>query len=161
MPAARLSLVRAAEERERRAREDAEVDERRAVLDVPDVELDPFRPWQRGASVHLRPAGDPGLHVEPVPLAVVVLLDLVAERRPRADHAHLAADDVPELRQLVEGQSAEQLADARDPRVAAVDGRAGADRLRADDHRPQLEELELGAVLADPPLPEADGPAVR
>ena len=55
-----------------------------------------------GAAVDLRPAGDPGLHVEAVELALVVAVDLVAERRPRPDHRHVAADDVPELRQLVE-----------------------------------------------------------
>lgn len=50
-PAARDTPVRAAEDGERRTREDLQVDERRAVVDVPDVELDPLlqrrvaRPW--------------------------------------------------------------------------------------------------------------------
>src|SRR4029079_9088493 len=104
LPTSRLPLVRAAEEGEGRTREDPQVDERRAVLDVPDVELDPLRPGERGPAVHLGPPGDARLHVEPVPLALVVLLDLIAERGTRADHAHLAAHDVPELRQLVERQ---------------------------------------------------------
>src|SRR5437763_8090019 len=101
LPATRPALVRAAEEGARRAREDLQVDERRAVLDVPEVELDPLRPREARAAVDLRPAGDAGLDVEPVPLALVVLLDLVAKRRPRPDQGHVAADDVPELRQLV------------------------------------------------------------
>src|SRR5438309_4296424 len=100
MPAAGIALVGAAEQGERRPGENPEVEKRGAVLDVPDVELDPIRPGQRRAAVHLGPAGDAGLHVQPVPLPVVVLLDLVAKRRPWADHAHLAAHDVPELRQL-------------------------------------------------------------
>src|SRR5919106_7053875 len=87
-PAAGLALVGAAEEGEGRAQQDLQVDERRAVLDVPDVELDPLRPRQRGAAVDLRPARDPGLHREPEPLALVVALDLVAERRARPDQAH-------------------------------------------------------------------------
>src|SRR5579884_1832224 len=78
-PAPRLPLVRAPEESERRAGEDPEVDERRAVLDVPDVELDPVRPGQRGAAVDLRPAGDARLHVQPPLLAGVVLLHLRSE----------------------------------------------------------------------------------
>src|ERR1044071_10220835 len=73
LPAAGVALVRAAEESERRPRQDPQVEERRPVLDVPDVELDPLRPRQRGATVHLRPAGDAGLHVEPAPLPLVVL----------------------------------------------------------------------------------------
>src|SRR5262249_1392839 len=122
LPTARLALVGAAEERERGSNEDPQVEARRAVLDVPDVELDPIRPRELGAAVHLRPAGDAGLDVEPVPLMLVVLLDLVAECRPRADHAHLAADDVPELRQLVEREPAQPASGACDPGVAAVDG---------------------------------------
>ena len=39
--------------------------QRRAVLDVPDVELDALGPRQRRAAVDLRPAGDARLHVEP------------------------------------------------------------------------------------------------
>src|SRR4051794_1175617 len=90
-PAAGRAPVRPAEERERRPREDLQVDRERAALDVPDVELDPLRPGQRRAAVDLRPAGDPRLDLEPPPLPRRVALDLVAEGRPRADHAHVAA----------------------------------------------------------------------
>src|SRR6266516_451498 len=121
LPTSGLSLVRAAEESARRPREDPQVEARRAVLAVQDVELDPIRPWQLGPAVHLRPAGDAGLHVQPMPLPLVVLLDLVPQRRPRPDHAHLPAHHVPELGQLVERELAQQPAGARDARVAAVD----------------------------------------
>jgi len=47
------------------------------VLDVPEVELDPLGPGELRATVDLRPAGDPRLDVEPVPLALVVLIHLV------------------------------------------------------------------------------------
>src|SRR4051812_47028568 len=98
-PATRLALVGPAEERERRAQEDLQVDARAPVRDVPEVELDPLGPRERGPPVDLRPARDPGEDVEPVELPLVVAVDLVTKRRPRADHRHLAADDVPELRQ--------------------------------------------------------------
>ncbi len=42
--------------------------------------------------------------------------------------------------------------DARDPRVALVDRQAGADELRAGDHRAQLVDVERLAVAADPAL---------
>ena len=71
LPATGLALVRAAEERERRPEQDLQVERGRAVLDVPDVELDPVGPRQLGPPVDLRPAGDPRLHVEPVQLALV------------------------------------------------------------------------------------------
>ena len=130
------------------------------MLDVPEVELDPLGPGERRAAVDLRPAGDPRLDVEPVQLALVVLVDLVAKRRPRADHRHVAANDVPELRQLVERQAPKDAADTGDARVAAIDCVAGAELLGADDHRAQLEELEVRAVLADARLAVEHGPAI-
>src|SRR5947208_16442041 len=108
LPATRLALVGAAEERARSAQQDLGVDAGRAALDVPEVELDALGPRESRAAVDLRPTGDAGLDVEAVALPVVVLLDLVAERRPGADDRHLAADDVPELRHLVEREPAEQ-----------------------------------------------------
>src|SRR5581483_2205671 len=132
LPATRLALVRPPEERARRAQQDLQVEERRAVLDVPEVELDPLRPREAGATVHLRPAGDAGLDVEPAPLPLVVLLDLVPERRARSDQRHVAADDVPELRQLVDREAPEETPDRRDPRVAAVDRPPRPDLLGAD-----------------------------
>src|SRR3954468_2546431 len=139
MPAAGRTLVRPAEECERRAQQDPEVDPRRAVLDVPDIQLDPLGPRQGRAPVDLRPSRDPGLHLEPPPLPSRVLLDLIAERRSRPDHAHVAAQDVPELRQLVERELAQDAADARDPRVARVDREARTLLLGVDDHRAELQ----------------------
>ena len=55
-----------------------------------------------------------------------VRLDLVAQRRTRPDQAHLAAEDVPELRQLVDRGAAQDPPDARDAAVPGVDGVAGA-----------------------------------
>ena len=130
------------------------------MLDVPDVELDPVRPRQRRATVNLRPAGQARPDVEPLALPLGVRLDLVAQRRPRPDQAHLAAHDVPELRQLVDRGAAKDPADARDPAVARVDGVAGTLVLGVDDHRAELEQLEVLAVLADTGLAEEDGAAV-
>src|SRR4051794_37343605 len=101
-PATRRALVGAAEERERRLREDLQVEPRGPVLHVPDVELDAVGPGKRRASVDLRPAGDPRPNLEAAALARRVSLDLVAQRRARTDDAHLAAQHVPQLRQLVE-----------------------------------------------------------
>src|SRR5262245_64698811 len=101
-PAAGRALVGPPDEGERRADEDQQVGLPVMVAHVPEVELDALRPRQRGAAVDLGPAGDPRLDVEPVPLPFVVLLDLIAKRRTRPDHGHVAAYDVPELRDLVE-----------------------------------------------------------
>ena len=42
----------------------------------------------------------------------------------------------------------------------SIDGEAGAHRLGADDHRPQLQQLEVAPVLADPRLAVEHRPAV-
>src|SRR5439155_19546958 len=112
-PAARLALVRAGEEGERRAREDLQVEPGAAVLDVPEVELDPLVPRELRPAVHLGPAGQAGPYLQPAALPRGVLVDLVAERGSRADQAHVAADDVPELRKLVEREPAQEPADLR------------------------------------------------
>src|SRR5439155_21293584 len=105
--------------------------------DVPHVELDALVPRQLRAPVHLRPARKARLDLEAAALARRVLVDLVAEGRARADQAHVAADDVPELRQLVERETAQETAGASDPWVASVDRVASALPLGVDDHRPQ------------------------
>ena len=101
-----------------------------------------------------------GQHLEPAALPRRVLLDLVGERRPRPDQAHLAAHNVPQLRQLVDRAAPQEAAAARDPRVALVHGVAGPEPLGVLHHRAQLEQLELDAVLADALLPEEDGAAI-
>jgi hypothetical protein len=110
--------------------------------------------------VDLRPARDPGLHLESAALPRRVALDLVRERRARPDQAHVAAHDVPELRELVEREAPQDSAGPRDPRIAFVDREARAAALRADLHRPQLQELELGSADPDAPLPVEDRAAV-
>src|SRR6266542_3421563 len=159
-PSAGLALVRPAEERGRGAQEDLQVEPRGAVLDVPDVQLDALCPRQPGAAVDLGPAGDAGLDLQPPALASRVLLDLVAQGRPRADDAHVPAHHVPELGELVDGEPAEQPADSGDARVSLVDGEAGAHRLGTDDHRAQLEQVEVDAIPAHASLAVEDGAAV-
>ncbi len=127
---------------------------------VPEVELDPLGPGERRAAVDLRPAGDSRLHIEPVQLLGVVGVDLVAKGRPRADHRHVAANDVPELGQLVDADPAQEAPGLGDPAVALVDRVPGSLLLGADDHRAQLQQLEVDAVLADAHLPVEHGATV-
>ena len=86
----------------------------------------------------------------------VVAVDVARILRPRTDERHLAADDVPQLRQLVELRPPQEPAEPRDPRVAGRrDPRAG--RCRPDAHRAQLVEREL-AVRPDPACAMEGGP---
>src|SRR3954465_534140 len=134
-PTARLALVRPSEQCGGRPREDFCIGPRRAVLDVPDVQLDAFVPRQPRTSVNLSPARDAGLDVEASPLSRRVLLDLVRERGAGTDEAHVAADHVPELWDLVERQTPQHTADPRNARIALVHGVARSLALGPDSHR--------------------------
>src|SRR3712207_1548857 len=82
--------------------QDLQVEPERPVLDVVVVPLDPVR--QRGLAaqaVDLGPAGDPRAHAVAVVVAAhapLEQLDELGALRPRADDAHLAPQDVEELR---------------------------------------------------------------
>ena len=87
------------------------------MFDVPHVELDPLRPRKCVAAGDLGPAGNARGNFEAPALKIIVLLDLVAEGWARPNDAHVTADDVPELWQLVEGPPAQEGPDPRNPLV--------------------------------------------
>ena len=66
----------------------------------------------RRAAEHLPEAGDPGRQVEAAAAPAADALVLGDRQRPRADEAHLAAQHVPELRQLVDARVPQEAADA-------------------------------------------------
>ena len=92
--------------------------------------------------------------------ARAVALDELDLLRPRADEAHVAAEHVPELRQLVEARAPQEAADARHPRVVASLNIGSLEARRTDElgepllgvghHRPELEHPERPPSLAGP-----------
>ena len=102
----------------------------------------------------------PGLHVEPEAVLGKVALDQLDLLRARADDAHVAAQDVDELRQLVEAEAAQQPPDPGDPRIGAqLEHRLGqvlehhdiGERpLGVGDHRAQLVHAEGDAAPVRP-----------
>src|SRR5712672_911640 len=88
----------AGEHEPRRAPEDAGVEGGAAVLDVPDVELDPLLPGNAGTALHLGPPGDPGQDLVAAALARGVVEDLGGDRGTGADDRHLAAQHVDQVR---------------------------------------------------------------
>src|SRR4051794_22265331 len=108
--------------------------------------------------MNLRPAGDSGLDQEPtIPEGHLSLehIDVLRTLGPGPDDAHLAAEDVPKLRNLVPAGSPEDATDSRDARVASggIHGHAG---LGVRDHRPKLHHLKWSAALTAPNLPVKD-----
>src|SRR3954454_24737683 len=99
--------------------------------------------------MNLRPAGDSGLDQEPtIPEGHLSLehIDVLRTLGPGPDDAHLAAEDVPKLRNLVPAGSPEDATDSRDARVASggIHGHSG---LGVRDHRPKLHHLKWLAAL--------------
>jgi hypothetical protein len=88
---------------------------------------------------------------------------LVWNKRPWTNEAHLARNDVEQLRKLVEMSPTQRPPDARQAprtrellqRLSHNDGGAGASR-----HRPELEDPERSAVPSDAALNEQHRAAV-
>src|SRR4051812_1840728 len=117
----------AGEESGNRLHEDLEVEPGAPVLDVEVIPLDAVgKGGVPAQAVDLRPTGQPGLHAMALRVAIDGLLeelDVVQALRPRSDQRHVAAQHVPELRQLVHRRAAQELADRRPavrPRARAV-----------------------------------------
>ena len=98
----------------------------------------------------------PGSHHE----ARRVVADLAHRRReedrpdrPRADQVHVAADDVPELRDLVELRALQEAADRRVERIARREQARADPLLGVDQQRPELEDVERLHVPADARAP--------
>src|SRR5690606_34317111 len=107
-----------------------------ALLDAPGV-----------AERDLRQAGDARLDVAHALLeerdGVRQVLEQLRTLRPRADQAHRAAQDVEQLRELVEPRLAEEAADPGDARVVLLgQDRAGV-LLGVRLHGPELVHVEL------------------
>src|SRR4051812_16827288 len=160
-----LKSVAAVQPADERQPHDLQIERDGPVLDVIEVVLDPL--LERGIAapaVDLRPAGDAGLDLVAQHVlrnAVLELLDEIGALGPRADDRHIAAEDVPELRQFVEVKPAEPLADRRAARVVvARPDRAGL-VLGPLVHRAEFVDVERLAVEAHPLLLVEDRPLRR
>ena len=113
-----------------------EIQLERDILDVVEIVFEPFArnaDHILGVEVELvlglRPAQQARLDIEAPAVEGDLLLELIDEERPLgagADQAHIAAQEVDALRDLVQVQSAQNLADAGHPWILALDpNRAG------------------------------------
>src|SRR5690606_35931126 len=114
-----------------------------------DVEAEAFVPTERVPPLDLREPGDARHPLVTPSLLRRVAAEVLRQERPRPDERHVAADDVPELRQLVERERAEEPSEPRQARFVRLAG-------RARPHRPELEQREGAGVLADPERAEQD-----
>src|SRR4051812_29723981 len=85
-----------------RARDDLEVERKAPVVDVPDVERESLFPRLRVATVDLRPTRDARPHIVATALVRVISRQVLDEKGPWPHEAHVPAQHVPQLGQLVE-----------------------------------------------------------
>src|ERR671910_2166734 len=97
--------------------EDTQVSADRDVLDVLALDRETLVETKRAAPVDLHRSRQSRLDEQAEALLRRVLLDYLDLLRARADEAHLIAQDVDELRQLVEARAAQQAPDGGYARV--------------------------------------------
>ena len=114
-------------------------------------------------AARLRQPHDPGPDPQPPRKPRHLPLDPRGEHRafgPRADQAHLVADHVDDLRQLVETEPAQHPAHRRRVRIASGRSDRTVIRLRAGfGDRAELQDPEWPLAEAEPLLPVQHRPA--
>src|SRR5207245_8062221 len=104
-----------------RMQQEYQVEAQGPALDVVEVVLDALLDRRAAApAVDLRPSGDAGLHLVAQHVAGDAPPELLDERRSlgaRPDQAHVTAQHVEELRQLVEAEAPQHGAERRAPRL--------------------------------------------
>src|SRR5579884_4497090 len=100
-----------------RLADDPEVAPKAPVLDVLAVEFDAPFVFHLVAAVDLPGAGQARAGAQIRGDVVAIFPHFRRDDRPRPDEAHLALEDVPQLRQFVEAALAQYLAKRRDARV--------------------------------------------
>ncbi len=111
-------------------------------------------------AVDLGPAGDAGLDLMANHVVGNFAFELPDVKRAlgaRPDDAHIAAQNVPKLRQLVQAPIAQEAAQRRDARIVAH-AQPGllVELFRAGGHRAKFQHAERPAIGADPFLLEKD-----
>ncbi len=149
------------DERDWRADHDFQIEGNVQPRDVLDIDTDVF--VHRSTFAACRNLPEPRQarfdHVAGV-FPIFVVRDNLGKLRPRADDAHIATYDVPELGELIEAPLAQESADARKPRIdralvglAAVvadegDGVLKLQRFRLGDVRLESLLVEIPTVVA-------------
>jgi hypothetical protein len=144
------------------------------VLHIPKIELHAALIAGVATAAHLPEAGHARSRLVVVGDVPAVADDFRLDDWPRADQAHLAAQYIKKLRQLIEAGLAQQAADSGDARVVAqllglrpFSKRVGIapqhiaqHLIGIGDHGAELEAAEAVAVGANTAMAEQGGPAI-
>ena len=150
---AHLARTLAGDDLDDREGDDLEVGDDAAFGDVFQVSTDHAVESGRVTLRDLPPAGDTGLHGQALQVVLGVLRHLVGQRRARAHDGHLAQEHVEELRELVDGVLADELADLGDAGVLAHLEHGAGDLVLP----PELGEALVGVAVHGSEFPHAEG----
>jgi hypothetical protein len=124
---------------------DAQIEPEVAVLDIPDIHLKTSLPIGGVATVHLRPTGHARTNLVSSRLTFGVLGQVLDQKRSRSYQAHVASEDIPHLRQLVEARRPQEPAEWREPVCVR---KQLADLVSLVGHRAELQQRERCSVQA-------------
>ena len=132
------------------------VKQERSALDVFAVIFRLFLVGEAVSAVDLRPAGQPRADgIYSVFAAKLTDVALFGDQRTRTDEAHVARENIEQLRQFVEACPAQELARTGDKLIRLF--KIGGRKIRRTVfHRAKFFDFEQLVALADPVLPEYD-----
>src|SRR5690606_30235713 len=99
------------------APQDDEIAGARPVLDVVEVAAHAVRPRQVRSAADPPHPGEPRLDAQAALRPLLIAVDLAQQRGPRADQRHIAPQHIPQLRQLIQAETAQERAERRHPWV--------------------------------------------
>ena len=105
-----------------------------------------FSPRHRVAPVHLRPAGHPRDDIVSPELFGRVSREIPNRKRPWADQAHVAFEDIPQFRQLVEARASEKR-----PRPVSRSASGSGWPSTSVGHRAELDHREAPSCAPSTP----------
>ena len=137
------------------AEEAAAVEQKAHFFDIFAVQPCLFLDRKRIAAADLRPAGEAGTDVvRAVFVALGKQILLIPERGARADHAHIPLENVPELRNFIQGGLAQELPHAGDVLLGILQKVRRHVVRRAHLHGAEFHEEKIGFSLSDALLSE-------
>ena len=123
------------------------------MLKIFDVKFHFFRDWQFITAIDLRPAREArNKFMDASCRSQRNEVILIEQRRAGADETHVAFQNAPELRQLVQARLAQKGANGRQMAVR-VGQQMGGERRGVDAHASKLRHLEDAVVSTNPVAP--------
>ena len=121
------------------------------MVDVPDVEIEAIAPAHTVAALHLSEPRDAGCGFEAPALVGRVALEVLHRQWSGPDETHVAAQDPPQLRQLVEARRAEEPSESGETLTVGKEGTGGVTLV---GHRTDLDDVDRHAAATRAELAE-------